>query len=336
YDHAALLAPAAKRLGAGLTAQSFVRFVEDGGNLLVAGSSDMSDLGRKLAAQFGVDFEKHGTRAVDHSHHLAPSDHSVVAASRLAAVPAVLSPQLLEGSAVVYFKGVGHRYDASNPLLTPVLTGAPTTYSAPSGAAVLSGGSMGLVSVFQTRSNARVAFSGSADLFSDALMKKKRSSNRQFARDIAQWTFQEKAVLRETAHRHHLAATGAQPEHYRVSNDIVYEIDLSVYSDDAWRPYNADDVQFEAIMLDPYIRATLNLTAASGSAATYRGAIRLPDRYGTFTFRVNYRRTGFSNVDVKDTVAIWPLRHDEYPRFLSAAYPYYAGSFVMVIGFLAL
>ncbi|KAJ2794213.1 hypothetical protein H4R21_005589, partial [Coemansia helicoidea] len=115
YDHAALLAPAAKRLGAGLTAQSFVRFVEDGGNLLVAGSSDMSDLGRKLAAQFGVDFEKHGTRAVDHSHHLAPSDHSVVAASRLAAVPAVLSPQLLEGSAVVYFKGVGHRYDASNP-----------------------------------------------------------------------------------------------------------------------------------------------------------------------------------------------------------------------------
>ncbi|KAJ2713109.1 oligosaccharyl transferase glycoprotein complex, beta subunit [Coemansia spiralis] len=336
YDHAALLAPAAKRLGAGLTAHSFVRFVEDGGNLLVAGSSDMADLTRKLAAQFGVDFEKHGTRVVDHSHHLAPTDHAVVAASRLVAVPAVLSPALLEGPTTVYFKGIGHRYNASNPLLAAVLTGAPTTYSAPAGSAELSGQSLGLVTVFQTRSNARAAFSGSADLFSDALMREKGSSNRQFARDIARWAFQEKAVLRETAHRHYLAATGAQPEHYRVSNDVVYEVDISVYSNDAWRPYEAADVQFEAIMLDPYIRATLNCTGSSSSAATYRGDIRLPDRYGTFTFRVNYKRPGLSSLDVKDTVAIWPLRHDEYPRFLSAAYPYYAGSFVMVVGFLAL
>ncbi|KAJ1812648.1 oligosaccharyl transferase glycoprotein complex, beta subunit [Coemansia sp. RSA 2598] len=120
---------------------------------------------------------------------------------------------------------------------------------------------------------------------------------------------------------------------------MVYEIDLSVYNDDKWHPYVADDVQFEAIMLDPYIRATLNRTQVSNSAsdfATYRGDIKLPDRYGTFTFRVNYKRTGYSNVDVQDTVAIWPPRHDGYPRFLTAAYPYYTGSLVMVLGFLAL
>ncbi|KAJ1886828.1 oligosaccharyl transferase glycoprotein complex, beta subunit, partial [Coemansia sp. S17] len=202
----------------------------------------------------------------------------------------------------------------------------------------LSGNALGLVSVFQTRNNARVAFSGSAALFSDALLSQEGSANKQFTADISQWVLQEKAVLRETAHRHYLASTGERPEHYRISNEIVYEIDLSVYHDDAWHPYNANDVQFEAIMLDPYIRATLNSTESTDpkTTATYHGDIKLPDRYGTFTFRVNYKRTGYSNVDVKDTVGIWPLRHDEYPRFLSAAYPYYISSLVMAVGFLAL
>ncbi|KAJ1827406.1 oligosaccharyl transferase glycoprotein complex, beta subunit, partial [Coemansia sp. RSA 2599] len=34
FDHAILLAPAAKKMGSGLTPRDFVRFVDDGGNLM--------------------------------------------------------------------------------------------------------------------------------------------------------------------------------------------------------------------------------------------------------------------------------------------------------------
>ncbi|KAJ2826304.1 oligosaccharyl transferase glycoprotein complex, beta subunit [Coemansia furcata] len=352
YDHAVVLSPESKRLGANLSVRDFASFVDDGGNLIITASSDISELGRKLAARFGVEYEKRGTAVIDHVAHLRAindtSDHTLVAAIPSRAAAPVLSKQFARTqSSPVYFKGIAHKYEPSNPMLIPVLTGSRTTYSAAIGSDAnegasasisLSGKDAGLVSLFQTRNNARVAFSGSAALFSDALLSHEGGANKQFTTDVSKWVFQEKAVLRETAHRHYLASTGERPEHYRISNEIVYEIDLSVYHDDAWHPYNANDVQFEAIMLDPYIRTTLNSSGSVNpkTTATYHGDIKLPDRYGTFTFRVNYKRTGYSNVDVKDTVGIWPLRHDEYPRFLSAAYPYYIGSLVMALGFLAL
>ncbi|KAJ1966536.1 oligosaccharyl transferase glycoprotein complex, beta subunit [Dipsacomyces acuminosporus] len=334
--------------GSGLSVKDFIHFVDIGGNLLVAASSSLSDVHRKLGAQFGVDFDKRGTHAIDHIEHLRDAnttDHTVVAARQFAQVPAILSSSVTGKKAdPVYFKGIAHTYDPTNPLLVPVLTGSRTTYSGKTSSenssadSPLTGKALGLVSAFQTRGNSRVVFSGSAYLFSDALLGAKGSGNKQFVQEISQWALQEKSVLRETGHRHYLASTGEKPEHYRISNEIVYEIDLSVYHSDAWHPYSAKDVQFEAIMLDPYIRTTLNRTESveSKTAATYHGDIKLPDRYGTFTFRVNYKRPGYSNVDVQDTVGIWPLRHDEYPRFLSAAYPYYTGSLVMVVGFLAL
>ncbi|KAJ2490662.1 oligosaccharyl transferase glycoprotein complex, beta subunit [Coemansia sp. RSA 2050] len=352
YDHAVVLSPESKKLGANLSVRDFASFVDDGGNLIVAASSELSELGRKLAARFGIEYEKRGTAVIDHVAHLRAvndtSDHTLVAAIPSKAASPVLSEQFAHAQpSPVYFKGIAHKYEPSNPMLIPVLTGSRTTYSAAiasdasesaSPSILLSGKPVGLVSLFQARNNARVAFSGSAALFSDALLGHATGANKQFTTDISQWVLQEKAVLRETGHRHYLASTGLWPEHYRISNEIVYEIDLSVYRDDAWHPYNANDVQFEAIMLDPYIRTTLNSSESADpkTTATYHGDIKLPDRYGTFTFRVNYKRPGFSNVDVKDIVGIWPLRHDEYPRFLSAAYPYYTGSLVMAVGFLAL
>ncbi|KAJ2633871.1 oligosaccharyl transferase glycoprotein complex, beta subunit [Coemansia sp. RSA 1290] len=333
YDHAVLLAPAARRLGT-LSPRGIVNFVNDGGNLIVAASSDISENLRSLATQFGVDFAKRKSRIVDHVHGNA--GHTLVPSSHYANASAVLSDRFLAApnAPPVYFEGIGHRYKES-PLLIPLLTAPRSAYSSPPEDSVLSGTSLGLVSVFQTRTNARVAFSGSTSLFSNRLLRKKGAANRQFVTELSQWVLQEKAVLRASPLRHALAS-GDRPDHYRVSSDVVFEIDLTELRDGSWQPYRAHDVQLEAIMLDPYIRTTLNQSSAFSVLGTYRGDVRLPDRYGTFTFRVNYKRPGLSNVDVQDIVGIRPLRHDEYPRFLSAAYPYYASSFVMILAFLAL
>ncbi|KAJ1885063.1 oligosaccharyl transferase glycoprotein complex, beta subunit, partial [Coemansia sp. IMI 209127] len=209
YDHALLLSPESKKFGGGLTIGDFTRFVDDGGNVVLAAAPEVSDFQRKLAAQFGVDFEKPGTTAVDHVANLKDGDagdHTVVASARFARAPAVLSRRFVQDKPdAVYFKGITHRYSGS-PLLIPLLTAARTTYSGGGAQAEASGKPLGLVSVFQARSNARVAVSGGVALFSDALLLRQAGdSNRQFVDDILQWTFQEKAVLRSTGHRHWLA-----------------------------------------------------------------------------------------------------------------------------------
>ncbi len=95
-----------------------------------------------------------------------------------------------------------------------------------------------------------------------------------------------------------------------------------------WETFLPDDVQFEAIMLDPYIRT--NMTVA-GSKLEAR--FRLPDQYGVFTFRVDYKRRGLSHVSASETVQVRPFRHDQYPRFLVVARPYYTNLFAFMLMF---
>lgn len=42
----------------------------------------------------------------------------------------------------------------------------------------------------------------------------------------------------------------------------------------------------------------------------------------------------YSFISVSDTASVVPLRHDEYPRFIVGAYPYYAGTFSVSAAFL--
>jgi oligosaccharyltransferase complex subunit beta len=87
-------------------------------------------------------------------------------------------------------------------------------------------------------------------------------------------------------------------------------------------------------MLDPYIRTTLKQAPSSSSFGRFQANVRLPDVYGVFTLKVNYKRAGLSYILAEDQVSIRPFRHNEYPRFLTAAYPYYASTYSMIVGFL--
>ena len=89
-------------------------------------------------------------------------------------------------------------------------------------------------------------------------------------------------------------------------------------------------------MLDPYIRTTLNPlpTLPTQNARKLVTQLKLPDVYGVFTFKVNYKRSGYTYIEDRTTIAIRPFRHNEYPRLLSAAYPYYVGTGSMIMGWL--
>lgn len=92
-------------------------------------------------------------------------------------------------------------------------------------------------------------------------------------------------------------------------------------------------------MLDPFWRVPLEPSSDCSpmlpTSTCYAATVKLPDRHGVFTLFVDYKRSGWTPVEEKRTIAITPPRHDEHARFLPGAWPYYAGSLVTVSVFLA-
>jgi len=189
------------------------------------------------------------------------------------------------------------------------------------------------------RDGARVTWAGGVELFSDAFARKevskgKGSGNAQFARDVTAWTFQESLVLRIDSTTHHHVNGTSTPDYYTINDEIVYTAHISKYNPktSSWKPYSGlEDLQLEFTMLDPHIRTAL--TPVPGSPGTYSVTFRAPDRHGVFKFVVDYKRKGWSALHSSTTVPVVPPRHDGYPRFLSAAWPYYAGAISTSIGF---
>jgi oligosaccharyltransferase complex subunit beta len=163
-----------------------------------------------------------------------------------------------------------------------------------------------------------------------------KSGNEAFVNDLTKWTLQEKGVLRVTSRHHHKEGEYEQLKMYRVKDNITYTIEISEYVNDQWQAFNGNDVQLEIIMLDPYIRVNLTALPIAEERHTrkYRTHVQLPDVYGVFTLKVNYKRPGYTYIVDTTTITIRHFRHNEYPRFISAAYPYYTGAASMGIGFL--
>lgn len=53
-----------------------------------------------------------------------------------------------------------------------------------------------------------------------------------------------------------------------------------------------------------------------------------------FQFKVTYLKPGYTFLRIAEKITVRPFRHDEYPRYLVQALPYYFGSFGTMAGFL--
>lgn len=107
-----------------------------------------------------------------------------------------------------------------------------------------------------------------------------------------------------------------------------YSVRIEEWNGKKWVPFVANDVQLEFIMLDPYIRTTLN----HDNNGNYRTTFKVPDRYGVFTFKIDYVRKGYGFLTSVTRTPVRPYRHNEYERFIDVAYPYYASAFSMMGG----
>jgi oligosaccharyltransferase complex subunit beta len=88
----------------------------------------------------------------------------------------------------------------------------------------------------------------------------------------------------------------------------------------------------EFTMLDPHVRLTLG----HDGRGAYGGRFKVPDVYGVFKYVLEYRRPGYSTISLTQQVPVRPFHHDEYPRFLTAAAPYYAAATSTAAAFFAM
>lgn len=157
------------------------------------------------------------------------------------------------------------------------------------------------------------------------------SPNYILCTEMAEWNLGERGVIRVDNVRHNKVGDkwdGHNPENYKRQVDIEYFIDIHQKKAGQWVPFVADDVQFQFEMLDPYYQVALE--QPDKNLPTYTYQLKTPWRLGIFKFKVDYKRYGLTYIDNKMEVSVIQLRHDEFPRYETTGYPYYANVFVLM------
>lgn len=111
--------------------QAITDFIDGGGNVLVAASSNVGDAIRELASEVGFEVDEEGAAVIDHLNYDASDDgtHTLVIAStdNLINAPAIVGDK--SKIKPVLYRGVGIISDQNNPLVLDVLMASSTAYS---------------------------------------------------------------------------------------------------------------------------------------------------------------------------------------------------------------
>ncbi|KAL7270971.1 oligosaccharyl transferase glycoprotein complex, beta subunit [Rhizina undulata] len=351
WDHVILFPPKSKGYGPSLTPQNLLTFMQQKGNIMVLTSPNSTpEQTRELARELDISLPPRDYLVVDHFsyHPSAAEKHDIVLVPRPAASSEKKNYFAKEGEVIAY-RGSGHTI-GNGPLLNPILAAGREAYAydtkehfAHAEDAWAAGKQMQLVSALQGRNDARITFVGGVETFSNEFFELEvdggKVANREFAKEVAEWTFQEKGVVNVVGVRHW--ADGEEedvnPGMYRVKNDVTFEIELAEYNGDRWAPFtlpSSDSLQLEFTMLDPYYRLPLLPVEKKENSTVFQTSFRVPDQHGVFAFKVNYKRPFLTAVDEKHSVTVRHFAHDEYTRSwdISAAWVWIAGIAVTVGG----
>uniref|UniRef100_A0A0D9WWR8 Dolichyl-diphosphooligosaccharide--protein glycosyltransferase 48 kDa subunit n=1 Tax=Leersia perrieri TaxID=77586 RepID=A0A0D9WWR8_9ORYZ len=329
YDGLLLFAPSTQRFGGSVDQNAVLEFIDAGHDMILAADSSASDLIRGIATECGVDFDEDPeAMVIDHINYAATDaegDHTLIAGDDLIQSDVILGSKKIE--------------------VLKVLSASPSAYSAnpktklaspPS----LTGSAISLVSVMQARNNARVLVSGSLDLFSNRFLKSgvqkagskishEKAGNEQFVTETSKWVFHERGHLKALNVKHNKVGETNEPGMYRINDDLEYSVEIYEWSGTSWKPYVADDVQVQFYMMSPYVLKALS----TDKKGVYSTSFKVPDVYGVFQFKVEYQRLGYTGLSLAKQIPVRPYRHNEYERFITSAYPYYAASFSMMGAF---
>lgn len=348
FKHLIVFAPSVEEFGGSIDVAAITSFVDNGGNVLVAGSSSIGQPIRDLASECGMEYDEEKTFVIDH-HHFDVSDegkHNTILADPRNIIKNAEKIVKSGTTSPIVFQGVGMTADPENSLVLEILTASSTAYSYSPDNAISEyplavGKNTVLVGGQQARNNARIVFAGSLDMFSDRYFMSPaqnavssgselfpKSGNMAFCMDVAMWTFKKNGVLRVQEVQHYLAADKTVPAAYTIEEDVVYNIVIEELVEGKWVPFQNKDVQLEFFRIDPFVRMYLT----PSPAGVFTAEFKLPDVYGVFKYKVDYSRVGYTHLFNVAQVSVRPKTHTQYERFIASAYPYYASAFSMMFG----
>ncbi|VVC96630.1 unnamed protein product [Leptidea sinapis] len=346
YKNLIVFSPTVVEFGGQIDTEAITKFIDEGGNVLIAGNAAASDVYREIASENGFEMDEESAAVIDHFNFDASDDgdHTriVVSPKNLINAPAIIGTQ---NTNPVLFEGTGLIIDKENTLVLPILTADSTAYSYNPKNQVKDyphavGRNTVLIAALQARNNARIVFSGSLFFFSDEAfnspvskvhgekLKSDVSGNKELATHLSAWVFGERGRLRVRRVDHHRQGDNTSSNTYTITDTVVYRIEIEELKNGKWQPFEGNDVQLEFVRIDPFIRTTLQRKPNG----VYEGIFKVPDVWGVYQFKVDYDRVGYTRLYHSTQVSVRPLQHTQYERFIPSAYPYYVSAFSMMIG----
>jgi oligosaccharyltransferase complex subunit beta len=304
-------------------------FVDTKHNVILVSGSSLSFPQRELASQNGVKFDDDDSKVFDYFNTYNNTENGITKTSEC-------HPKVAKCSKKnpILFRGLAMSLEDNNELLFPILTGSKTSFSYSSEAIKdiphVMGKKTVLVGGLQARNSARITFIGSLDMLSNEFYNQNGTGNKEFVENLLNWSLGEKGILRHRKVFHNkVGFPDVQPGLYTICEDMEYHVTIEEFVKDLWVPYEANDIQLELVMLDPYIRLKLNHTGGG----RYYCQMKVPDTYGVFKFKMDYKREGYSHLIYEDEIVIRPLRINQFERFIEGAYPYYATVLTAMVAF---
>ncbi|KAH8409056.1 hypothetical protein KR009_005898 [Drosophila setifemur] len=350
YKNLIIFAPSVEEFGGDISVERLAQFVDDGGNVLVAGSEKSGDALREFASECGFELDEENAAVIDHLHYDVSDagDHTTILTSAKNLIQAdtiVGKANRKSESAPLLYRGTGLIADKENPLVLKLLTAESSAYSYNPDSSVTDyphavGRGTLLIAALQARNNARVVFSGSLQFFADESFNSavqyaqsgvfhKQAGNRAVAESISQWVFGETGRLRVGSVQHNKEGESLPPDQaYTITEPVVYTIAIEELVQGQWRAFKASDIQLEFVRIDPFVRTYLKQT----KSGAYEAKFKIPDVYGVYQFKVDYDRVGYTHLYSTTQVSVRPLEHTQYERFIPSAFPYYTSAFSMMIG----
>ena len=226
-----------------ITIEKLLKYIDDGHDLMIFGSSDAGKFVRNLINEFGADYDDYDSQVKDsvylHSHVgesglnkqlIDLSDDEIIISKNVIGIHNIFkSPK-----GYILYKGIGMDLDPQNKYVFPILSGDKNSYSVSknTGEVFSNGEHIKLVTGYQARNNKRVVVLGSTEICSDKFYYLSMgedtksmldSPNAVFCRDLLNWNFQRTGVLKFTNIKHN-NNEGKSLETYRIKDYLEYYI----------------------------------------------------------------------------------------------------------------
>ena len=299
------------------SASQIANFVQNGGNFLTT-SAD-----KNLLNEFGM--ESIEGNLIASSKAQWNSQHSFSTLSEDVVV--VSMPSVVTENFFAFKLKNDPKSSDFNPLIQNALsfTSGSAICSKINGKCQSNSQSISLFATLESRKGSRFAVVSSPELFNNF--------SESVIKGVIEWLQKSKFNFKIASISHELSEsfssspnrgrTELESTIYRVKDRINVRMCLvEASNNERFIPENSADFQFELKMMNIQLRKSFDSIDSDGCLNSKN--IQLPGKPAIYTLQINYNRPGWSQLNHNEKLLVRPYRHDEFPRFLKVAIPYYA------------